>query len=126
MDLDANTTDFASGKQLVLAESVRAGQPIQLSYRSGFTHLVTLSDNVLTVSGLQSEAHDLPPLYAAICLLAGRDIKRSFLNRQPEPRRQEEVPPGAANQAMRPLLERYYTRVTQEVKRLKRKYPQAL
>lgn len=126
VDNSANTTDFTSGKSLTLRNVIMGGQTIQLSYRSGFDYLTTLSDDVLTVSGLHAEAHDLPPLYAAICLLAGREIKRSFLNRQPEPRRQEEVPPGAANQSMRPLIERYYSRINSEVKRLKRLYPQVI
>lgn len=127
IDNDADTTDFASGKQLLIRGGVpSSNQSIRVSYRASFDPLVNLTDDVLAVSGLHTEAHDLPPMYAAICMLAGREVKRSFLNRQPEPRRQEEVPPGAANQSMRPLLERYYGRVNQEIKRLKRLYPQSI
>lgn len=122
-DQAANVTDFPSGMSITLREQLPTSRPLTISYRAKFDHLATLTDNVLAVSGLHSEAHDLPALYAALCLLAGREIKRSFLNAQPEPRRQEEVPPGHANQAMRPLLERYFDRLETETKRLRRRYP---
>lgn len=126
VDQAANTTDFSTGVALFLRSSICSGRTIQVSYRAGFTHLTNLADDVLTVSGLHAEAHDLPPMYAALCMLAGREVKRSFLNSQPEPRRQEEVPPGAANQAMRPLVEMFYSRLDNEVARLKRKFPRAI
>lgn len=125
VDNAANTTDFPSGKALILVRGVWTSRPITVSYRSGFTPLVNLADNVRTVSGLHSEAHDLPPMYAAIALLTGREVKRTFLHAQPEPRRQDEVPPGAMNQAMRPLLQRYSDRLDIEISRLKRMYPKA-
>lgn len=123
IDSAPNATDFAGGKALFLRESVPSNQNIEVSYKAGFNYLAALTDDVLTVTGLHSEAHDLPCLQAAIMLLSGREIKRSFLNRQPEPRRQEEVPPGAANQSMRPILELYRDRMNSEIKRLKRIYP---
>lgn len=126
LDRAADPTDFASGIQLVLRDGGYPGRTVRVSYRSSFGLLSTLADDVLAVSGLHTEAHDLPPLYASIALLAGREIKRSFLNQQPEPRRAEEVPPGAANQAMRPLLLRYQDRLKVEQSRLHRLYPKAL
>lgn len=126
IDLGANLTEFPSGRALFLRQTIESGRTIQISYKSGFDPLVNLTDDVVSVSGLHSQAHDLPSLYAAICLLSGRDVKRSFLHSQPEPRRQEEVPPGAASQAMRPLIERYYTRIEREQIRLKKLYPQQI
>lgn len=125
LDNNANLVDFPSGKQLLLREGGMPGQLVRVSYRAGFDPLVALADNV-TVSGLHPEAWDLPSLYAAMCLLAGRDVKRTFLNRQPEPRRQEEVPPGAASQSMRPLVERYYSRIDREKVRLQKMYPRGI
>lgn len=122
-DQAANVTDFPSGMSLTLRTGVETARPITVSYRAGYEHLVNLDDDVLAVSGLHDEAHDLPSMWAALRLLAGREIKRSFLNAQPEPRRQEEVPPGHANQAMRPLLEQYFDRIKTETKRLRRRYP---
>lgn len=127
VDIGANVTDFPSGVALFLRESVaHSPQSLQIDYRSGFAHLVATGDDILTTTGLHTEAHDLPALYGAIRLLAGREVKRSFLNQQPEPRRQEEVPAGAANQSMRPLLEIYFDRIDKEIIRLKRKYPRSV
>lgn len=126
IDQAANTTDFPSGIKLVIQEGGYPGHNVRVAYRAPYTHLSALTDNVLTVSGLHTEAHDLPSLAACIQLLAGREVKRSFLNRQPEPRRQQEVPPGAANQSMVPLLKLYKDRCAQESRRLKRRYPGAV
>lgn len=126
VDLAADTTAFPSGKALLIKEGIETSQTIRVSYRASFDQLVNLTDNVTTVTGLHDEAHDLPSMYAAIHLLAGREVKRSFLNRQPEPRRQEEVPPGAASQAMNPLVKLFQGRLDIEAKRLKRMYPVAV
>jgi len=123
VDRDADVTSFPSGTALFLREGVMSGQNLNISYRASFNKCVALTDDVAVVTGLYEEAHDLPPLDAAIAILSGREVKRSFLNRQPEPRRQEEVPPGSANQAMAPLIKRYDDRIMQERTRLKRLYP---
>jgi hypothetical protein len=125
LDLAANTTDFTNGRQLYIYRGGYPGHPVRVSYRTGFNPLVNLADDVLAVSGLHTEAHDIPPLGAAIDLLIGRDVKRSFLNRQPEPRRQEEVPPGAATQSIAPILKTYNDRIVRETRRLNRQYPKS-
>jgi hypothetical protein len=125
IDRDASTTDFANGVQLLIQDGGYSGHPIRVSYRRGYDHLTLAADDVLVVSHLHNEAHSIPPLGAAITLLGGREVKRSFLNRQPEPRRQQEVPPGAANQAMLPLVKRYEDRIRKEKRRLRRLYPGA-
>lgn len=124
VDQSPNSTDF-TGPALFLKSGVPLGRRIQVTYKAGFNRLTNLTDDVETVSGLHREAHDIPALYAAMCMLAGREVKRSFTNRQPEPRRAEEVPAGHANQAMLPLLHRYEDRIKVEKKRLHRKYPGA-
>lgn len=126
IDQAADTTDFTNGTALFLRETLPTGRRILVSYKAKFAHLVNLTDDVFTTTGLHAEAHDLLSLYAAVCCLAGREVKRTFLNRQPEPRRQDEVPPGSANQAMLPLIHRYQDRLATEKKRLHRMYPGAI
>lgn len=127
VDLHADDTIFPpDGAALFLRQGISSGEDIRVSYKQRFGQLVDLTDDVTTETGLHVEAHDLPPLDAAIDLLVGREIKRSFLNRQPEPRRQDEVPPGAANQSMLPILHRYEDRIKAEQTRLKRLYPGAI
>lgn len=123
LDNSPNAAEFPGGRQLVLHRGASPGQTVRVSYRAEFAPLVDLSDDVTTDSGLQDSAHDIPPFGAAIRLLAGRDVKRSFLTQQPEPRRQEEVPPGAASQAMLPLVQQYYSAIDRELSVLHRLYP---
>lgn len=126
IDQAANTTDFAGGIQIVLHDSGYPGHPVRVSYKTGFNPLVTVTDDVLVVSGLHAEAHDIPALGAAIDLSVGREIKRTFLTRQPEPRRQEEVPPGSIQRSILGIMQHYDKRITMEKRRLSRKYPGAL
>jgi hypothetical protein len=124
VDTHPDPDEFPGGRQLVLRSGGFSGQPVRLSYKATFADLTTITDDVAVVSGLQLPGHDIPPMGAAIRLLAGREIKRSFLNRQPEPRRQEEVPPGAANQSMRPLVELYYDSIDRHRDYLAKLYPE--
>jgi hypothetical protein len=132
LDQAANVADFADGKALILKRAAFPGHKVHVSYKAGFDPLFDFttfdpltdySDDVLTVTGLHREAHSIPPLLSAIYLLGGRDIKRTLLSKQPEPRRQEEVPVGGASQAMRPLLAEVQEHLGREITRLKRRYP---
>jgi hypothetical protein len=125
-DNHADPQAFASGSQIVLLRGGFPGHIVRVSYKAEYAALATLSDDVLAVAGLHTSAHDLPVLYTAYRLNTGREVKRSFLNRQPEPRRQEEVPPGSARGAMEPLLITYYDRLAKERAFLHRKYPEQM
>lgn len=122
LDQAADVTDFPQMK-LVLRDGGHPGYQIHVAYKAGFATLTNITDDVLAVSGLHTEAHDLPPMLASLDLLMGREIKRSFLNRQPEPRRQQEVPPGSAQESMQAIVAIFQGRVTREIRRLKRRYP---
>lgn len=125
VDLAADTATFPSGKQIVLRVQLSPGFPVKVSYRAAFSPLVNLTDDVLAVSGLHTEAHDLPAIFAAFYLSTGREVKRSFTTQQPERRRQEEVPPGAARMGTLELQELYERRVNEEKSRLIRRFPGA-
>lgn len=133
-DQDANTDDFPSGKSLILRAGGFAGHKIRVSYKAKFSPLLDLVSFDPTtgyaidasVTNLHSEAHTLLAMSAAIDLLGGRDVKRTLLDRQPEPRRQEEVPVGGASQAMRPLLLMMQDRLDSERLRLRKMYPEQI
>jgi hypothetical protein len=122
VDQDANTTDFPSGKSILLQTGGFPGHNVRVSYKAPFAPLVAVTDDVLATSGLHQEAHKLLHYGAAINALGGREVKRTFLERQPEPRRQEEVPVGAASQSMRPFLQFYAQTLRRERRRLRRRY----
>jgi hypothetical protein len=114
--------DFPSGFGLVVYESAQPGYPIHVIYRAPYVPLVNLTDNVLNVTGLVSTMLDLPPIGAAIRLVAGREIKRNFDEAQGEPRRAEEVPPQANIQSVSGLRTLRRDRIMAESVRLQRAY----
>lgn len=125
IDQQPDSVEFPGGQQLVLRTPGYPGYTVRVSYRARFGGpLVAVTDDIETVTGLPESSHEIPALGAAYRLLAGRDIKRSFLDSQPEPRRSDEVPPGAARNAMLPILELFYRAVDREISLLNRRFPQ--
>tara|TARA_B100001245_G_scaffold54682_2_gene36892 strand:+ start:24766 stop:25677 length:912 start_codon:yes stop_codon:yes gene_type:complete len=121
------TTSFASGMALVLYQPAFPGKKINVSYKSPLTLITGAASSFNKSStGLQSTAYDLPPLGAALALMAGAPIRREFIDAQGSSRRAEEVPPGAISGSMRDLRFRRETRVAAEAARLSAMYPQQL
>jgi hypothetical protein len=112
------TSEFSSGFALNISEGGYPGQPIRVRYADDFDVLAELDDDVLDVTGLPVSAHDLPPLGAAIRLVSAREVARNFMESQPEPRRGEEVPPGAVMQSVNGLRAIRATRIIAEAARL--------
>lgn len=113
-----SATDFPSGLALFLHEGAGSGQPIRVVYKSGFSRLVNLADDVAAVAGLPIEMQDIPPMGAAVRMVAPREIKRNFTEAQGEPRRATEVPPGAVGASMREVARLRQNRITDEASRL--------
>lgn len=126
LDNNPDETDFPGGRSLILRVAGYPGFPVRVSYRAFIGTLVNLADDVQATTGLLPSAHEIPPLGAAIRLLSGRDVKRTFLDQQPEPRRSDEVPPGAATNAMLPIMQAYREAIVREVTLLHRLYPQVV
>jgi hypothetical protein len=120
---NADTDDFASGFALHLGEGTRAGQPIRVVYKTSFAPLVNLTDDVEVVAGLPATMHDLPPMGAAVRLVAPREIKRNFTDSQGDSRRAEEVPPGAVAASMRTVAALRTSRIESEKARLAQFHP---
>ena len=80
------TADYPSGMALLLKRTGGfPGLPMHIRYRSRFTHLVNLTDDLQTVANLPPEANGLPALGAACTLMAGREVKRNFTESTPDP-----------------------------------------
>lgn len=118
--------DFASGNALVLYQGAQPGYPIRVKYWAPFAPLAELDDDVQEAAGLAATMLDIPPLGAAIRLLAGREVKRNFDEAQSEPRRADEVPPQAQTQAPQALRQLRRERVQAEAARIIREYGQVL
>jgi hypothetical protein len=98
------------------------GDRLHLSYRKGFN---TLSNSFSTKisTGIPASAWDIPPIGAAISLMAGREIKRSFVETQGDSRRATEVSAGASTQSVNALRLLRQQRITAEKQRLDGFYP---
>jgi hypothetical protein len=118
-----STVDFPSGIALFLHEGGGAGQPVRVLYKASFGRLTNLTDDVETVAGITTDLEDLPPIGAALRMVAPREIKRNFTEAQGESRRAQEVPPGAVANSLRPLAGLRQNRITAEAGRLAQLYP---
>jgi hypothetical protein len=139
---DGGVTDpvFPSGRGLVIYESGWPGLPIYVTYSAPFVRFVDTADSVLntpstndeappydgystaTVQNLTPTMLDLPPLGAEIDLTLPREISRNFMESQPDPRKAQEVAPGAVAGSANALINRRMARMTEEADRLQRQY----
>lgn len=119
------TGDFPSGQAIFIPESyLPAGTPIRVIYRAPLSELgSTLSADVGSTTGLLESAFDIPPMWAAMQLVAPREIKRNFTEAQPEPRRAAEVPPTAVGSSINALRQLFLMRMSQEAMKLSAMFP---
>lgn len=117
-----SASDFASGMALFVNDYVEPGQAMRVTYKTSYSSLSTMADNVETTSGLHAQAHDILPIGAAIRLTAGGEVARNFLD-QWDTRRADEVPPQSRLGSMRALLNLRQQRIESEKARLLAKYP---
>lgn len=119
---DMDTSVFPSGNALVIDHPGFPGLPLRVRYSAPFTQITSVTDDIDTI-GLGYTAQDLPPMGAAIRQMMGRDIKRSFLEAQPDTRRAQEVPPGVSQGAIRTLQQHYQMGVDNERMRQLQRFP---
>lgn len=137
-----NSTDpvFPSGRGLVIYEAGWPGLPIYITYSAPFIRFVDTADSVLNTPATNDEAPpyngysasiipnltptmiDLPPLGAEIDLTQPREISRNFMEAQPDPRKAQEVTPGAIANSVAALVNRRMQRISEEADRLQRQY----
>ena len=122
LNRNAITTQFPSGISLQMFEPAYPGYNVRIVYRKFFSVPTSITNDVST-SGLLASAYDLPPLGAAIRLMAGREIKRNFTESQGDTRRASEVGAGAIMQSSRNLQILRGQRITAESARLEALYP---
>jgi len=126
LDRAADSTEFPSGIQIVINQGGRAGHVIRVSYKASFAPLVNPTDDVLAVSGLHAEAHDILSLGAAYRLMGGSEAQRSYSTSQADPRRGDEASTTAHSRSMASFGQLLNDRIVSEQIRLARRYPEAL
>jgi hypothetical protein len=123
LDTSADTAVFPSGVSVQINQGLsQSGQTFRVTYKKDLVPLVNLTDNV-NLTGLPDTAYDLPPLNAALQLMAGRPVRRSFTEAQPDPRRSQEVGTGSIESSTRLLAQRYDRRLQAEHYALLGVYP---
>lgn len=115
---------FESGMALFLYDmwAGATGDRLHLTYRKGFNNLSNLYSTKIS-TGLPASAWDIPPIGAAISLMAGREIKRSFVEAQGDSRRATEVTAGTSTSSVNALRLLRQQRITAEKQRLDGFYP---
>ena len=141
---------FPSGQGIQLYQQGWPGLPMYLMYSAPFIPLVNLDDDVtltpvsnldasdapynyggvvplvngvpVKLANLPSTAIDIPALGAQIKLMEPREIKRNFIEGQPDSRKATDVPPGATNASFRALQMERQARIDSESDRLARQY----
>ena len=121
---NADTSVFPSGMSLALDAGGYPGRPLRVQYKAPYsTPLVNPNDDVEAVTGLHTEAHDIPTLGATSRLMKFRELKRSFTEDQGEPRRAQEVPVGSSLTAVKGIDMLREQRIAMERSRLNKMYP---
>lgn len=116
---------FPSGNGIVLYREGFPGLPVHVQYLAPFAPLANLSDDLHTVAGLPTAAVDLPAIGAQILLVQPREVKRTFIESQPDARKATEVPPNATQQSTNALEKQRQRRIDAEADRLMRAFPNA-
>ncbi len=117
---------FPNGNGIILYEDAWPGLPVRVTYIAPFAPLVNLTDNVLSVAGVPVRMQDLVAWGAALRLAPDREIQRNTMATQPDPRKAQEVPPGAIRgsvDGLTGLANRYWRRINQEQATLRHAYP---
>lgn len=123
VELALPTTTFPSGQSLYLNGMLPTpGQEIRVRYRAALGTLADLTTTTADI-GLPDTATDLPPLGAAITVMAGRPVRRADLTSQGDTRRQDEVHVGDVVNATAALRQLRQVRVAEEAQRLAQQWP---
>lgn len=116
------TTDFASGNTLVFDEPVMAGT-VRVRYKAPFVRATAESSDLTTNCFLPATCDDIVETGVILRMMNGREIKRNFIESQPDTRRADEVPAGAMRDSISNLARLRRERIVAEAARLKAQYP---
>lgn len=120
-----SNTKIPSGRGIVLYEAGWAGLNMNLTLACPFTNVVNATDDLVAVAGMLESQVDIPALCAEVDLTIAREIKRNFIESQPDPKTMENVPPGAMTAAVNNLLNIRDRRISEERERLYTFWPDA-
>ena len=112
-----------SGRGIILYQSAWPGLNINFTYSYPFANLINPSDDAIMVAGLPPTAIDIPGMQTEIDLTIAREIKRNFIEAQPDPRKGQDVVSGGMLHATDKLEMRLEQRISEEADRLAVMWP---
>ena len=116
-DFATTITGVISATDVITADGI----PTAVS-NAPFTYAGYSNFDVTSQTGMTKTMLDIPPLGAEIQLTLPREIKRNFMESQPDPRKAPEVPSLAVANSVQALTILYNQRVSEEAGRLSRQY----
>jgi hypothetical protein len=123
--LGMDAVDFDTGNALFLPHSYPDDLTLRVVYKAQLGRFRSLDDDAST-TGLLPAAYDLPPIGAAVRLLAGTPPLRADITSQGDTRRAGEVSTSDTLNAANALRALYQQRLASESSRLSAKHPTML
>lgn len=106
-----------------IADPMMPGRPLEILYAAKPSPLVLESDDFTTVTGLEASIEDVISLGATVQMLPSQELSRLQLSSVEQQNRAQLVAPSAALTSTRYLEARFQTRLAEERKTLRQKYP---
>lgn len=120
---DLDTSVFASGAAIELLGDYPASAIARVRYAQKFDVSSWTDATDVEVLGLSTSMVDIPPIGAAWRLMSAKEVGRTNLQAQPEPRRSEEVPAGHMASVAAQLKKLRDDRIEEERWTLMNRYP---
>lgn len=116
--------NFANGAGIIFRSSFLAATSLRIRFARKFV-TTTFADatDVNATIGLAESMNDIPPIDAAFRLMGTKEVIRTALSSQPEPRSAEEVPPGHIGSVASQLRKIRDDRISEEMMSLRERYP---
>lgn len=120
---DMDTSEFPSGSAIELLGDHPSSGTLRVKFAQEFD-VSTWADNTdVETLGLSTSMCDIPPIGAAWRLMSTKEVGRTNLTAQPEPRKAEEVPAGHMSSVAAQLKKLRDDRIEEERWTLMQRYP---
>lgn len=122
-DSFSNTTDFTSGKTILLPSDLRSGRTVEVRYRKDLTALSAGADVFATITGLPESCKDVIVLGAVWRLLSSVDSTALEVDAVSAQDLDGKTPAGAGGAIARTVFQMFSLRLAEERRKLQNRYP---
>lgn len=111
------------GYALFLDQGAYPGLNLSIAYGAPFIPATSTSQDMVTDLGLPATALDIPAMKAEIDLTVVREIKRNFIEGQPDVRKSTDVVAGNIANSAQALVAHLDRRISEEADRFRQRWP---